>query len=481
MMSSPSISPSSSPTTLELYPTVTVSMFISAVMRGQAREIMLMGPRGEGKTWGALTAMIAHAQAHHAAEYPLPVKWLAAASTFRSHEEKTHDSMRAAGWRGCWKLRNAGRQAVFDVNGASLVDVRLFGVGDEDGMNRLRAEAHALWFEEAAPAEELGSHGMSEDQWGMGLSSLRLPSHANIGIATQNYPDEEHWTWQRWRVRRHPGTLLFEIPRNERATPEQHAQWAEAILDPVMRRRLLEGKPGTIIPGRPVAEGFNEDLHVSRIPLRPRERGDVWIGQDGGLMPATVIGQRVGARIEILAALSSKHAGIRQHVRYQVLPWLGEHMPWTLEDRQRVHVCYDESMDTDSQADIETNPLRVMQSLLPGHYRPGQNVPWSWRRDPLAAALSAMDAGVPVIAVDRGCPLLIKAWRGLWHYAVTNAGGVRREEPKKPNPPWADIGDASAYLIANMAPLAPPRDRTKRPKPARVAFDPYEYLHGAPR
>jgi hypothetical protein len=33
-------------------------------------------------------------------------------------------------------------------------------------------------------------------------------------------------------------------------------------------------------------------------------------------------------------------------------------------------------------------------------------------------------------------------------------GDVRKEEPKKPNPPWADLGDASAYLLADMAPLA---------------------------
>ena len=45
-------------------------------------------------------------------------------------------------------------------------------------------------------------------------------------------------------------------------------------------------------------------------------------------------------------------------------------------------------------------------------------------------------------------------WVDSQHYAVTYDGSVRKEEPKKPCSPWADIGDASAYLVADMAPLA---------------------------
>jgi hypothetical protein len=454
-----------------------VSSFIEAVRTGTKREVAAFGARGDGKTWGALTAMIAHAQQHHASGFPLPVKWLGATGTFEGHKSKTHDSLQAAGWRGCWTLHDQGHQATFDINGQRLVDLRLFGVEDEKGMERLRAEAHCVWFEEAAPAEEIGSRGMSENHWGMAITSMRLPSHANVAIATQNYPDEEHWTWQRWHEREHPGSLMFEIPPGERATAEQRSSWAEAIKDPVMRKRLIDGKPGTIVPGRPVAHGFNEAVHVSRVPLHPRPGGQLWLGQDGGLMPATVIGQRSGGRIEILAGMTSHHAGIRQHFKYVLIPWLGEHAPWILEiDRPNtlLHVCYDETMDTDSQADSETNPLQVMHQLLPGIYRPGQNNPWSWRRDPLLAALSSMDDGVPMVVVDRSCKQLIRAWNGMWHYAITSVGDVRKEEPKKPYAPWADLGDASAYLIADMAPTRGMRTRGPK-KPATLAFDPYAY------
>ena len=414
-----------------------------------------------------MLAMVLHAQEHHRRGYPLPVKWLGPTGTFESHKAKTHDTLRAPEWGGGWSLHDQGHQAVFTLDGTRLVDLRLFGAGDHDGLDRLRAEAHCLWFEESAPAAEIGAHGMTEGHWGMGRSSLRLRTHASVALSTSNYPDELFWTWQRWMVKKRADAVVFEIPKLDRVTPAQHAVMAEGITDPVMRRRLLEGLPGTLIPGRPVAEGFNERVHVSQQRLLPIEHGKLFLGQDGGLSPATVIAQRRGRRLEILASLVSTHAGLWQHVRYVVIPWIGENAPWALNRRELIRVCYDPTMNTDSQADVTTNPLRVMQGLLPGEYRAGQNVPFSWRRDPLLVALASLDEGQPLVQLDgQGAALLKRAWTGLWHYAVTYDGTVRTEKPKKPCPPWADLGDASAYLIADMAPLAieePPKPRGPRP------------------
>jgi hypothetical protein len=440
--------------TLRLVPTRTVAEFVKAVAYGTKPEVVVFGPRGEGKTWGALIAMIAHAERHHAAGHPLPVKWLGVTGTFESHKSKTHDTLRAPGWRGCWTLSDQGHVATFAVHGTRLVDLRLFGAGDHDGLNRLRTEAHCMWFEESAPAAELGALGMTENHWGMGRSSLRLGTHATVARSTSNYPDEDFWSWQRWMAKKRADAVVFEIPALERVTKAQQAVMAEGITDPVMRRRLLEGLPGTLIPGRPVADGFNEKVHVSREPLVPVEGRRLYIGQDGGLQPASVIADRDGRRIRILAALTSKQSGMVQHVRYTLIPWLGEHAPWVLNRPELIRVRYDQAMDTASQDDVTTNPVRSMQHLLPGSYAPSQNVPFAWRRDPLLVALASLDEGQPLVTVDPGAGLLIRAWRGMWHYAVHYDGSVRKEEPKKPCPPWADIGDASAYVIADMAPLA---------------------------
>jgi hypothetical protein len=39
------------------------------------------------------------------------------------------------------------------------------------------------------------------------------------------------------------------------------------------------------------------------------------------------------------------------------------------------------------------------------------------------------------------------AFAGGWYYPVAVGGDVRSEQPKKPNSPAADLGDAAAYAI----------------------------------
>src|SRR3990167_5924700 len=263
-------------------------------------------------------------------------------------------------------------------------------------MDRLRAESHGLWFEEPAPASMLvQSSGLSSSAWGLGMTSLRLPSHCHPAIMTLNYPDEDHWTWQRFVVRQHPGSAYFRTPPGERATPEQRAEWATALADrPDMLRRLLQGQPGTILLGAQVAVGFNADTHVAYgTRLHPdAAAGPLWIGQDADHTCASVIGQRQRGRLVILAALVSERAGIREHLDGTLLPWLAQHAPWALgrgRDHEAIRVHYDPALDTDEQTSIEANALRVMRAMLPGVYRPGP-VSWPGRRDPMLSVLNRL-------------------------------------------------------------------------------------------
>lgn len=471
--------------TLDLRFGRTVYDFLQTAATGTAREVAAFGTRGDGKTWGALGTMVAHAKLHHAAGYPLPCKWLGVADTFASHKAKTHDSLTSAGWQGLWRLHGEGHIAEFVLDGTVLVSLRLFGVEDQSGMDRLRAESHGMWFEEPAPASLLvQSSGLSASAWGLGLTSLRLPSHCNPAIMTLNYPDADHWTWQRFVVRKHPGTAYFRIPPGERASPEDRARWREALVDrPDMLRRLLEGQPGVIMLGAQVAQGFNVDSHVAYEdgPFPLADWGPICIGQDGGLTPTSIIGQRQHGRIAILASLASERAGMRQHVEYELLPWLEQHAPWAL-GRGRAHeliqVWYDPSLDTDDPGDIESNPFRVMRQLLPGVYHAGPTT-WEGRNNPMLALFNRMVGGVPALTINGlECLGLIKALDGGWYYPTTNTGAVSRDLPKKPNHPHEDYGDAFCYLVAGLAPTKDRSAKARVPAVTRV----YDVLdHGRPK
>lgn len=450
-----------------------MSAFISTAVTGTAREVAAFGTRGDGKTWGAFGAMVAHAQRHHERGFPLPTKWLGAADTFQSHKSKTHESLVAPGWRGTWQLRDDGHVAVFAVGGTELVHLRLFGVEDQSGMDRLRAECHGLWFEEPAPSSVLvQSSGLSESAWGLGMTSQRLPSYAHPAIMTLNYPDEDHWTWRRFVVEQQPGSAYFRIPPGELASDEQRQEWERALANrPDMLRRLLRGQPGTIMLGPQVAVGFNRDTHVR--PTRPVRGFPLWLGQDGGHTPTTVFGQRIDHRVLVLGALSSEHAGMRQHLRDLVRPWLGEHCPWVLESRDLLYGRYDPSLNTDDAGDIDSNPMAILTRELPGHWQPGP-ITWDGRKDPMLALLNAMHAGEPVLQIDPShAPGLVKALDAGWYYAEAPGGGLRKADtasgsaqPKKPNHPHEDYGDAFCYLVAGMAPSRTPKPQGWRPEPA---------------
>lgn len=480
--------------TLELTFRPTVGAMVTAAAEGKAREICCLGTRGDGKTVGALGAMVAHALRHHEAGYLLPTKWLGVADTFASHVAKTHESLLAPLWQGAWSLKGDGHVALFRVDGQDLVSLRLFGIEDQSGMDRLRAECHGLWFEEPAPASVLvQSSGLGETAWQLGLTSQRLPSHAHPALMSLNYPDEDHWTWQRFHeqpcpvhcdrtiVRDREGRELhggcphryfYRIPPGELASAEQREEWEQALVNrPDMLRRLLQGQPGSLMLGQQVAAGFNRDLHV-RSTGAPDPSYPLVLGQDGGESHswATVIGQRANGRVKVYAALLSEPSGCRQHFEQEVIPWLGEYAPWALKRRDSIRVIYDPACDTEDPGDAESNPLRTMQSLLPGRYEPGP-VSWPGRLNPMYALLNDNVGGRPVLEVDPTAKGLVRALDGGWYLATGPDGKLRKDTPKKPNHPHEDYGDAFCYFVCGVHPFAR-RDREPR-QPSKIDFSPF--------
>ena len=419
--------------------------------------------------------MILHAFQHHASGFPLPTIWLGIRDTLANHKLTTHKTLLSPAWEGRWRITESGHRAIYAIDGAPLVQLEMIGADSAADADKVRTECHGVWMDEAAPAMDV-SNGLADTIWFQAMSSQRLPTHARVGMLTTNAPDEEHWTWARFHTERPEGTLKFQIPAGERASPEYRAELERMYASrPDLHRRLVLGLPGVVQLGQPVAVGFREDLHVPRHPL-PVERGaPLWIGIDGGESHcwASVIAQRTGGRVHVLAALCDEATGCRQHISQSLLPWLEEHAPWVRSGTERLHVRYDPACDVSDPGDRESNPLRTMKALLPGQYRPGAR-DWAGRRDPLLSALSQMKNGEAWVQVDPGAKGLIRALRGGWHYETKLVGGVKSDRPKKPNHPHEDYGDACAYVVAGMVPGAIDRAPLK-PYRAASEWNPVSY------
>ena len=411
------------------------------------------GTRGDGKTWAAMGAMIVHAQQHHERGYPLPTRWAGVTDTHQAHRLKTVRSLQAPEWRGIWRFRDDYHVAECVLDGQVLVHLDLFGIEDAGAMDRLRMEMHGLWFEEPAPASVMvQSSGVNEGAWLMGLTSQRMASYHHPAIMTLNYPDEDHWTWKRFVAEPAQGTGYVRIPPGERASAVDREEWARALASrPDMLRRLLEGKPGTLMLGQQVAVGFTEELHApAGLRLAPVPGVTVHVGQDGGLTPTSIVAQRIGSRLRVLASLYTEHGGIQQHVQYLLRPWLAEHAPWALQDRDALHVHYDPSMNKDSEANSEENALRIMQHRLMARYSAGQ-VEWDSRKNPMLSVLGGLVQGEPVVTIDpvqaRG---LVRALNGGWHYPTGLDGKVKGDQQPVKDHPHSDHGDAFCYLVAGV-------------------------------
>jgi len=466
--------------------TDTVDQFVSAIENGEADEIACYGTRGDGKTQGAFIGQVLHAVRHKAEGFALPTIWMGVTDTFESHKQKTVPSLQELHWEGRWRLYDGNHLAVYRVERQELVHLNLFGIEDRGATDRVRRAAHGMWFEEAAPtALMVKSTGISELAWSTGITSLRLPSYHNPAILTENYPDEDHWSWRHWHPSEeelelggilepeasgvkgiHPffsRRMWIRVPPGERAPAEQRKKWMEALKDrPDLLGRLLLGKPGVVLLGPQVAEGFNESRHVSNKRLSVIKGEPLFIGLDFGHTPAAIIGQHWRGFIRVNAALPCERGGIRQHLELTVKPWLVKNCPWIFNQRGLIQGGHDPAGDTGEETDIDQSPMKVVKAELGGVWQEGA-VTWEGRKGPMLASFNRAIAGEPALQIDPvdGRPL-IKALNGTWYYPQAKDGRVSRDLPAKPNHPHEDIGDGYCYFLGRIAPASP--KPTSKPK-----------------
>ncbi|UZE47923.1 hypothetical protein ONR75_24105 [Rhodopseudomonas sp. P2A-2r] len=119
-----------------------------------------------------------------------------------------------------------------------------------------------------------------------------------------NAPDVENWTYPTFWEDPPEGFMRYQQPggmdegaENLQAHGGDRAYYEQIIAvnhkNPWYVRRMVHAKPGITRATDLVYDKFDEDLHVSKVPLQPEPALPVLVGVDGGLTPSAVYGQEM--------------------------------------------------------------------------------------------------------------------------------------------------------------------------------------------
>jgi hypothetical protein len=370
-------------------------------------------------------------------------------------------------------MRDDRKAAVLSVAGVEMVNADFVGTRDETASERLRAECHVLAAEELVPSLD-ESGGIEERRYELGLTSMRLETRRRVAVSTTNPGDVDTWPYRRWiEGGGREGCVRCQVPAEDRLTPADVATLRAAFRDsPDLEARLARGEWSALKLGEAVGEGYDAAVHVVPVRLMPSEGHVLAIGWDGGHSPSAVIGQLIGGQVQVFASLNDLKVGVLELIEDQVIAWLIQWAPWARRraDAAVVHVI-DPSMATPGQATIRESAERIIRDTLAGRIVKGP-VPWSPRREAVLRVLAPRhEAGQVPLAIS-GVPeteLLRRSLAGRWHYRRTPDGRVDRSGAKKPNSPWADVGDGFANLCSWLVPgTAQEFDEKPKPRPARI-------------
>jgi hypothetical protein len=422
----------------------------TAVTAEQDAEILVHGPRNTGKTHALAAIAMIQAEWHLRAGFhgPLLVAWLH--DSLLSAATKTGRSLQLPMWGGLWKLKDDSRRALCTIGGHELVSGDFIGCKDDEANQRLRIEVNLVLGEELVASMTDGT-GITEQQWDLARSStLRLPTRHRLAVAATNPGGPETWPYVRWlKYPTLPRLHAIAVPQTDRMTPEeQAANRAVFAYSPILQKRLADGEWIMAEQGQAVAEGFEQTIHVTAQPLRPSPGLLLGLGWDGGHSPSCVIGQNHQGQLQVYAALNEMNVGVLELIEQQIQPWLLEHAPWVIQNHgiDLVHII-DPNMATPGQSTITESAERMILAKLGGRIVRGP-VRWPPRREAVLRVLAPRhEQGLIPLRIREGLDtdLLVQSLAGRWYYPEAN-GQVDRTGAKKPNSPWADIGDAFANL-----------------------------------
>lgn len=207
--------------------------------------------------------------------------------------------------------------------------------------------------------------------------------------------------------------------------------------------QFLRARWGFSVAGKPVIASFKPDLHVSPKPLMYNPHLPLVAGFDPGIGgSAMVFGQEdLNGRLLVFGELIAEGMGASRFVQELVRPYLRRMFPG-IELATGFIVAPDPAANNRTQSD-ERTVVDVIRRSFKVSVESNNRLPL--RLDAIENYTTRLTPAGPALLIDGAqCPVLVRALKGGWRYALDKKELVKGEMPEKNY--YSHCGDSFGYL-----------------------------------
>lgn len=207
--------------------------------------------------------------------------------------------------------------------------------------------------------------------------------------------------------------------------------------------QFLKAQWGFSISGKPVVPTFRPELHLSKGPLAYNPHLPLIGGFDPGLGgSAMIFGQEdLDGRLLVLGELVQVGFGTTRFISERLRPYLKRRFP----DAQFI-VAPDPAAANRAQND-ERTAVDILKKYFPVKIETNNRLPL--RLDAIEHYSTRLVEGKPALLIDeKECPVLSRALKGGWRYALDKHENPKGNEPEKNA--YSHPGDGFGYLARHF-------------------------------
>jgi len=431
---------------------------IKDFIRSDKTITILIAPLGEGKTFGCIGAMMAHA-----GRCSVPIRCAIVRDTLEniklsivpSIQEFFQEFFPDTPPNKLYRFKNEFKELTIFTN--PRIEVDLFGIDDPASLSKLQgSSAYTLiWLNEPAPISDKANAGLSEEVYNVAvIRALRHKGTPGRLIVDMNPADEEHWTFKRFIEEEDfdpefplVQKQVWHVPYGENQHLKEESRQAVKKMyanDPAAYERYVLGQFATITKGEKVTPQYKRGRHLlldpqgQAITLIPAKGLVSFAFFDSWHTPACVLGQitKTG-RLTFLDTLRLQGSDIRTLLKILVFPMLNS--PRWKDKPFSWRIGGDFTMAQPDQSNRKESAMKVVEEEFRNftnspylYFEPGPSK-WETMKRHIDHALQDSDSqGEPLVLLSGDNVLLDKGLRGGWHFKTDNSGNVHRNaKPEK--------------------------------------------------